>query len=168
MGVNISRRVLVVVAAVAVAAVVVPSGLSKAPVKQNGTTPMFNDFTSICSVSGYAFYGNCGGDVTKYANVSGRINSVLNKGRYNLGFTFAHLTPGVSYRLWGYDDTFFAIATAVADASGVAKFSFQTSAPVGLGFDLNTVAGNLTVVTSYWSGQLLAKRADGTLYALSG
>jgi hypothetical protein len=160
------RRLLVLVVTMAVAAVVVSAGFAKAPVKQNGTTPAFDAFTSICSLPGYASYGNCGGDVTTYTNVDGRINSMLKDGRYNLGFSFTHLTPGTSYRLWGNDGSFFAIATAVADSSGVARFSFQTKAPVGLGFDLNTVEGNITLVTSYWSGQLLAKRADGTLYAL--
>jgi hypothetical protein len=32
--------------------------------KQNGSTPVFTDFTSICAVAGYANYGNCGGDTT--------------------------------------------------------------------------------------------------------
>jgi hypothetical protein len=162
------KRLLVIAAALAVAAVVVAPGFAKAPVKQNGTTPAFDAFTSICAVPGYASYGNCGGDVTTYSEVDGRINAVLKDGRYTLGFSFSHLTPGTSYRLWGNDGSFFAIATAVANASGVAKFTFQTRAPAGLGFDLNTVEGNITLVTSYWSGQLLAKRADGTLYALSG
>jgi hypothetical protein len=32
-----------------------------------------------------------------------------------------------------------------------------------LGFDLNTVQGDVTIVTSWWSGQYLVVKPDGTL-----
>lgn len=161
---------LALAAAMIGAALMVAPAFAGGPVtKQNGATPAFDAFTSICAVSGYASYGNCGGDVTTYTNVSGRIDAVQAKqGRYNLNFTFRNLTPGVIYRLWGtYGSGFFEIGTTVADDSGVVQFSYQTTSPVGLGFDLNIFHGDVTVVTSYWSGQLLAMNPDGTLYALS-
>lgn len=159
---------LALAAAIVGAALLVAPAFAGGPVtKQNGSTPAFDAFTSICAVPGYASYGNCGGDVTTYTNVSGRIDAVQPKpGRYNLNFTFRNLTPGVSYRLWGTAGSgFFEIGTTAADDSGVASFSYQTTSPVGLGFDLNIVNGDVTVVTSYWSGQLLAMNPDGTLYA---
>lgn len=133
--------------------------------KQNGGAPAFASFTSICAVPGYVDYGNCGGSTQTFANVAGRIDAVQVKlGRYNLDFAFSGLTPGVSYQLHGNNGGFFLIGATAADASGAVRFSLQTTAPVGLGFDLNTVLGDVTIVTSYWSNQLLAKRADGTLY----
>lgn len=138
------------------------------PPKQNGSSAL-QPFTSICGVPNYASYGNCGGDATTYANVTGRINVVQSKtGRYNLGFTFTNLAPGVIYRLWGtygYPE-FFSIGSVAADATGVAKFSYQTDAPEGLGFDLNIVSGDITVVTTYWSGHLLSVNPDGSLTTL--
>ena len=107
-------------------------------------------------MSGYASYGNCGGDPATYTDVVGRMNAIQAKqGRYNLDFTFTNLTPGATYRLWGNNGSWFSVAVAVADATGAAKFSYQTTSPAGLGFDLNLEDGNITVVTSYWSGQLL-------------
>jgi hypothetical protein len=159
-----------------------PAALAGGPVsKQNGTTPVFRDFTSICSVSGYLNYGNCGGDATTYGNVTGRINAVQAKlGRWNLGVSFKNLQPGALYRLWGNQDGavpsageisgFFPIATAVAGLDGSASFSYQTSTPSGLGFDLNilddiTVYRGITVVTSYWSEQAIkVMNPDGSLY----
>jgi hypothetical protein len=133
--------------------------------KQNGSVPVFASFTSICAVPGYVDYGNCEGSTGTFANVAGRIDAVQSKlGRYNLDFSFTGLTPGYRYQLHGNDGAFFLIGATAADDSGAVRFSFQTTAPVGLGFDLNTVGGDVTIVTSYWSGQLLAKRADGTLY----
>ena len=108
---------------------------------------------------------------TRYTNVQGRINAIQAKpGRYNLDFTFTNLTPGEVYRLWGNNGSFFKIAKAVADASGSISFSYQTTAPAGLGFDLNRLRGGLdvdevTVVTSYWSNQLLTVLPDGTISA---
>jgi hypothetical protein len=158
---------LVLLFTIAAAAVGASSSLAKPITKQNGSSPAFAGFTSICAVSGYASYGHCRGDVTTYTNITGRINAVQAKaGRYNLGFTFTSLTPGVTYTLWGNNGSFFAIASVIADTFGVARFSYQTTSPVGLGFDLNFADPNITVVTSYWSGQLLAMNPDGTLYAL--
>src|SRR3954465_2692054 len=79
------------------------SAAAAAPItKQNGSTPLFKDFTSICAVPGYLSYGNCIGDPTKYTGITGRINAVQAKtGRWNLGFTFTNLDPGVFYRLYG-------------------------------------------------------------------
>jgi hypothetical protein len=147
--------------------------------KQNGSTPVFNTFTSICAVAGYANYGNCNGDTTKYTNVTGRINAVQAKvGVWNLGLSFANLEPGASYKLWGNRTTavpwtiagFFPIATVVAAPDGTARFSYQTADPSGLGFDLNILEGpsdfyGITVVTSYWSNQAIqVLNPDGTLY----
>jgi hypothetical protein len=147
--------------------------------KQNGSTPVFNGFTSICAVAGYASYGNCNGDTTKYTDVSGRINAVQAKvGVWNLGLSFAHLQPGASYKLWGNRTTavpgtitgFFPIATVVAALDGTARFSYQTADPSGLGFDLNILDNQsdlygITVVTSYWSNQAIqVLNSDGTLY----
>jgi hypothetical protein len=159
----------------------VPAALGGPITKQNGTTPVFNDFTSICGVPGYLNYGNCGGDPTTYGNVTGRINAVQAKlGRWNLGLSFKNLQPGALYRLWGNQDGavpapgeisgFFPIATAVAGLDGTASFSYQTSNPSNLGFDLNiladaTVYRGVTVVTSYWSQQAIkVMNPDGTLY----
>src|SRR3954452_3251983 len=116
--------------------------------KQNGSTPVFADFTSICAVPGYLNFGNCGGVATTYSGVAGRINAVQAKeGRWNLGFTFTHLQPGASYRLWGNQagevpspgviTGFFIIGTGVAQADGTLRFSSQTTTPGNLGFDLN-------------------------------
>ena len=160
---------LVLGALVAAAAIGVAPGLAGSPPKQNGSSGL-EPFASICAVDGFASYGDCGGDVTKYTNVSGKINVVQAKpGRYNLGFAFTNLTPGVEYRLWGTygHPTYFSIGVVIADAAGAAKFSYQTDAPVGLGFDLNNTMGDVTVVSSYWPGHLLAKNADGSLYTLS-
>ena len=52
-----------------------------------------------------------------------------------------------------------------ADESGSAKYKLQTNAPAGSGFDLNTAQGDVTIVTSWWSGQSLVVDADGTLSA---
>ena len=69
--------------------------------KQNGSEPVISAFTSICAVSGYANYGFCGGDATRFTNVGGKMNAVQPKaGKYNLDFSFTNLTPGVEYRLW--------------------------------------------------------------------
>ncbi len=51
----------------------------------------------------------------------------------------------------------------LADESGAVKYTLKTDAPGGLGFDLNTVQGDITVVTSWRSGQRLVVNADGTL-----
>ena len=140
--------------------------------KQNGATPVFTSFTSICTLAAYANYGYCAGGVSQFPNVSGRINAVQPKpGVWSLDLSFANLQPGGTYTLWGNTTPppavpgdvvgFFAIGTVVAGADGTAKFNYQTTAPENLGFDLNL--HNHTVVTSYWSNQRLHVNADGTL-----
>ncbi len=138
--------------------------------KQNGSDAVIKAFTSICAVSGYADYGLCGGDVTKFTNVGGKMNAIQPKaGTYNLEFVFTNLTPGVEYRLWATRDavpfggTFTEVGRATADGAGSAKYQLQTTSPGGLGFDLNTVQGDTTIVTSWWSGQKLVVNADSTL-----
>jgi hypothetical protein len=149
--------------------------------KQNGSTPVFSAFTSICSVAGYAGFGYCGGDPAKFSNVTGRVNAVQAKlDRWNLGLSFANLQPGAVYRLWGNQDGatpapgvvngFFQIGTATAGLDGTISFSYQTSNVSGLGFDLNILSQpwwneGVTIVTSYWSQQTIkVLSADGTLY----
>jgi hypothetical protein len=163
---------LVLAAAAAIVAVAVGAAPSQAgPItKQNGSNPAFEAFTSICSVAGYADYGLCGGDVTRFTQVKGKMNAVQPKlGRYNLDFSFTGLTPGVEYRLWAtrdaipYNGTYFEVGRAFADAAGNAAYKLQTTSPGGLGFDLNTVLGDVTIVTSWWSGQYLVVNADGTI-----
>ena len=155
---------LLALALAALAATVLPAmGFAKPITKQNGSQSVLT-FTSICSVTGYASYGNCGGDPATYTDVVGRMNAIQAKqGRYNLDFTFTNLTPGATYRLWGNNGSWFSVAAAVADATGAAKFSYQTTSPAGLGFDLNLEDGNITVLTSYWSSQLLVLNPDGTV-----
>ena len=138
--------------------------------KQNGSNAVIKAFTSICAVSGYADYGLCGGDVTKFTDVGGKMNAIQPRaGTYNLEFVFTSLTPGVEYRLWATRDavpfggTYTEVGTAIADGAGSATYQLQTTSPGGLGFDLNTVQGDITVVTSWWSGQKLVVNADSTL-----
>jgi hypothetical protein len=165
-----------------VAALVLAAGSFGGPgTKQNGSNPLFTDFTSICAVPGYLFYGMCNGSATTFTNVTGRINAMQPKpGIWNLGFSFGHLTPGAQYRLWGNQlgatpvagdiSGFFIIGTGTADSSGNLKFSYQTTNPTNLGFDLNFLPlpdtyNGTTIVTSYWSQQWVeVLNADGTLY----
>ena len=166
-----TSRMAVVAASIALAIAIVAAPSLAGPItKQNGKNPAFNAFTSICSVPGYADYGLCGGDVTRFADVKGKLNAVQPKlGRYNLDFSFTSLTPGVEYRLWAtrdaipFNGTYIEVGRAVADAAGNASYRLQTAAPGGLGFDLNTGQGDITVVTSWWSGQYLVVNADGSL-----
>jgi hypothetical protein len=175
-------------AVLAVAAALLVFGASAAfaskggPVtQQNGKTPVFKAFTSICAVPGYVNYGNCAGDPTTYTEVTGKVNAVQAKaGVWNLGISFSNLEPGRYYRLWGNRtgstpapgeiDGFFVIGTAVAALDGTAKFSYRTSQPTYLGFDLNILDDpeqlrGITVVTSYWSEQALqVLNPDGTLF----
>ena len=111
-----------------------------------------------------------------FANVGGRIDAVQPKaGSWNLGLTFTHLQPGIRYTLWGNQTGatpvpgavfgFFAIGTSLADATGTARFEYQTKDPSNLGFDLNTTDPNYTVVTSWWSSQWLQiLNSSGALY----
>jgi hypothetical protein len=166
--------------AVAMLGCAVVAGASAAPLtKQNGSSPASTSFKSICAVPGFVGYGLCNGDATQFTGIKGRVDAVQPKrGVWNLDVTFTNVTPGASYRLWGNQGgtppvignigDFFAIATAVADASGTVRFSYQTTKPANLGFDLNTMDTNITLVTSYWSIQWLELNPDGTLYALSG
>jgi len=164
---------------VAVIAIVGASTAASAPItKQNGSAPVFKAFTSICAVPGYVNYGNCNGDPTKYTNVTGKVNAVQAKaGVWNLGISFTGVEAGRTYRLWGNRsaanrgeiDAFFIIGTTVAALDGTAKFSYQTTDPSNLGFDLNILNEDelrgTTVVTSFWSLQALhVLNPDGTLY----
>jgi hypothetical protein len=140
--------------------------------KQNGSTPVFASFTSICTLAPYADYGYCAAGRSTLPTVSGKINAVQPKPSvWSLDVSFAGLQPGASYTLWGNATAppavpgqlagFFAIGTVLAAADGTAKFTYQTSAPENLGFDLNL--NGYTIVTSYWSNQRLHVVADGTL-----
>ena len=174
-----SILVLIVVLATAFGAASAAAG----PItKQNGNAPVFKDFTSICTVPGYVNFGWCGGDATKFTNITGKVNAVQPKvGRWNLGISFKGVMPGWTYRLWGNRDGatpspgviggFFIIGDAVADASGNLNYAYQTDSPNNLGFDLNILVDpwwsyhGITLVTSYWSQQAIkVLNADGTLY----
>lgn len=174
------RRVLIAAALIAALASAAVAGAGPIS-KQNGSTPLFKDFTSICAVPGYAFYGFCDGSTTKFADVTGRINAVQPKaGVWNLGVSFTHLQPGALYRLWGNRQGstplageisgFFVADTALAGLDGTVRFSYQTTNPTNLGFDLNFLASpdqfnGTTIATSYWSTQWIqVLNADGTLY----
>ena len=167
--INLTIMLVFVLAIVGAAGVTSPSQAGGGPItKQNGSSPAFEKFTSICAVSGYANWGFCGGDVTKFTDVKGKMNAIQAKqGRYNLEFEFTRLTPGVEYRLWATRDgaSFLEVGRVFADESGSVKYKLQTNAPAGLGFDLNTAQGDVTLVTSWWSGQSLVVNADGTLSA---
>jgi hypothetical protein len=128
---------------------------------------VISKFTPICAVPGYASFGFCGGQATTFSGVSGRMNAIQAKpGRYNLEFSFSGLTPGTEYRLWSTRDaqSWLEVGRMVADAAGSVAYSMQTTSPGGLGFDLNTIAaGDITIVTSWWSGQKLVVNADSSL-----
>ena len=53
----------------------------------------------------------------------------------------------------------------VADESGSVSVQAPDGRPDGLGFDLNTISGDITIVTSWWSGQQLSVNPDGSLAA---
>jgi hypothetical protein len=178
------KRLAITAVLVAALAVGVSTAGAGGPVtKQNGSTPVFPSFTSICAVPGFAFYGFCAGDTTRFTDVTGRINATQAKlGRWNLGISFANLVPGATYELWGNQSGatpvpgvvagFFSIGQTVAGFDGTARFSYQTTDPTSLGFDLNVVhippiqnVGNITLVTSWWSSQAIqVMNPDGTLY----
>ena len=178
------RLSLIAVAFAALASLGVSAGTAGPVTKQNGGTPVFADFTSICAVPGYLFYGNCSGSSSKYAEIKGKVNAVQAKaGRWNLGISFKNLTPGAIYRLWGNRNPettppgivvgFFVIDTGVAGADGTLSFSYQTTDPWYLSFDLNVLSGpsdvyGVTTVTSYWSDQKLqVLNPDGSLFVPS-
>jgi hypothetical protein len=160
-------RLFVVVAA----CVFVATAAGKPLTKQNGKSPAFTGFTSICTLPQYLNYGFCNGNATAFSGVKSRMNAVQPKpGRYNLEFSFSGLTPGAVYRFWGNNGAFFVIGTQIADGSGSVDFDYETTSPAGLGFDLNQLRGDwdfngITLVTSYWSNQLLSVNTDGTLAA---
>jgi hypothetical protein len=171
------NRILAVATMIGAAALAgVPVGGAAPITKQNGSAPVFNDFTSICAVPGYVNYGLCEGDATRFTSIKGKVNAIQAKlGRWNLGISFTGLAPGTTYVLWGNQDSatpspgvvsgFFIVATGTADLNGNLNFSYQTSTPDNLGFDLNKLNGNVTLVTSYWSQQAIkVLNADGTLY----
>jgi hypothetical protein len=148
--------------------------------KRDPLTPAFASFTSICAVPGYANFGFCNGDVTRFSEVKGKIDQALpSRGRWHLRISFEGLTPGATYRLWGNRDGlaipgkidgFFQIATATAFFNGSIFFDYITTNPENLGLDLNQLTGpndvsGVTIVTSYWSKQFLHVNADGTLSA---
>ena len=154
-------------ATMVVALVLVGSSIAASPPKQNGSTPVIKAFTPICAVPGYANYGLCGGQTTTFNGVSGKMNAIQPKpGKYNLDFSFGGLTPGVEYRLWATKDAILPwteVGRMVATETGSLSFKYQTDSPGGLGFDLNTINGDITIVTSWWSGQKLIVNGDGSL-----
>jgi hypothetical protein len=137
--------------------------------KQNGSSPVLM-FTSICAVPGDFADWLCGGDVTKYTEIDGKLTAVQPKsGQYNLKFTFDNLTPGAPYKLLATRDavrfggTWVEVGTGVADEGGSLQFKLETDSPGGLGFDLNRAGDGVTVLTTWWSGQELVVNDDGTL-----
>jgi len=137
--------------------------------KQNGSSPVLN-FTPICAVDGYADYGLCD-DETTFSGVGGKLNAIQTKlGTYNLEFVFSGLTPATEYHLMATYDavpfggTWVEVGRGVADAAGALKLSTQTTSAAGLGFDLNRVQGDITITTSWWSGQFLKVAENTTLY----
>jgi hypothetical protein len=166
----LKMRSALTTAAIVAALMLVGSAQAGGPVtKQNGSSPVLN-FTPICAVAGYADYGLCGGSTTTFSGVGGRLNAIQPKlGTYNFEFLFSGLTPATEYKLLAtrnavpFGGTWVEVGRAVADAAGAVTFSMVTTDPVGLGFDLNRVAGDITITTSWWSGQKLVKNADTTL-----
>jgi len=163
------RSALTAVAIVATLALVGSAQAGGPVTKQNGSSPVLN-FTPICAVTGYADYGLCGGVTSTFSGVGGKLNAIQPKlGTYNFEFVFTGLTPATEYKLLATRDavpfggTWVEVGRAVADATGAVSFSMVTTSPVGLGFDLNRVAGDITITTSWWSGQKLVKNADTTL-----
>jgi hypothetical protein len=143
-----------------------------APLTKQVGKDALNVFTPICAVPGYADYGLCGGDTTMFAGVEGKINAIQkDPGVYSLDFSFKNLTPGVEYKLISTYDavpfggTWTEVGRMFADAAGSVTYQLQTSVPAGLGFDLNRVGGDVTIVTSWWSGDKLVVNPDGTLAA---
>jgi hypothetical protein len=150
-----------------VAALALAASAQGGPItKQNGQSPAIAAFTPICAVAGYANYGYCGGSTTTFSDVRGKMNAIQPKpGRYNLEFSFSGLTPGVEYRLWATrtGGSWAEVGRAFASDSGSVSFKLQTDSPGGLGFDLNTISQDITVVTSWWSGQKLVVNPDSSL-----
>ena len=55
-------RIAVLAAAASVLVLGTSTAVAGPVTQQNGKTPVFNAFTSICAVPGYVNYGNCAGD----------------------------------------------------------------------------------------------------------
>src|SRR5215470_15878297 len=119
--------------AIGVWAIAAATAFAAPPTKQNGSDPLFTKFTSICQVPGYLWYGNCNLSAATNTEITGRIDAVQPKvGRWNLDFTFTHLTPGAVYRLWGNQsgtpplafvvDGFFLIGSGTAGLDGTIRF----------------------------------------------
>lgn len=175
-----SRFVSALLVLLATAVLAVPTATAGPITKQNGSNGVLSSVTSICAIPYYVNYGYCGGNPLALTEISGRINAVQSKsGVWNLGISFGNLQPGATYRLWGNQNPalpvpgvvfgFFSIASGVAGLDGKLEFSYQTTNPAYLGFDLNRQAGDFdfngtTVVTSYWSKQRLQVKPDGTLF----
>jgi hypothetical protein len=148
--------------------------------KQNGSSPAFTTFTSICRITGFLLYGDCHGNVATFDSVTGRIDAIQPKlGVWNLTLSFSHLQPGGIYRLFGNRsgitpvpgnaDGFFSIDIRTASLDGTVSFDYQTTSPANLAFDLNSLSnGNTgsgnTLVTSYWSKQWLQVATGGLLF----
>jgi hypothetical protein len=163
------RSALTAVAIVATLTLVGSAQAAGPVTKQNGSSPVLN-FTPICAVTGYADYGLCGGVTSTFSGVGGKLNAIQPRlGTYNFEFLFSGLTPATEYKLLAtldavpFGGTWVEVGRAVADAAGNVTFSMVTTSPVGLGLDLNRVAGDITITTSWWSGQKLVKNADTTL-----
>jgi hypothetical protein len=163
------RSALTAVAIVATLTLVGSAQAAGPVTKQNGSSPVLN-FTPICAVTGYADYGLCGGVTSTFSGVGGKLNAIQPRlGTYNFEFLFSGLTPATEYKLLAtldavpFGGTWVEVGRSVADAAGNVTFSMVTTSPVGLGFDLNRVAGDITITTSWWSGQKLVKNADTTL-----
>ena len=164
------KRVVLIAMFVATISFVGSSYAGGPVTKQNGSEPVISAFTPICAVAGYADYGLCGGDVTKFGDIGGKMNAIQPKpGLYNLDFVFTNLTPGIEYRLWATRDavpfggSWFEVGRSFASETGSLSFKLTTDSPGGLGFDLNTVSVDITLVTTWWSGQHLVVNPDTTL-----
>ena len=162
------KRVLVITALAALT--LVAAAQAAPPITKQVGKDALDPFTSICAVPGYVDYGLCGGSTQTFAGVDGKINVMQkSQGVYDLDFTFTGLTPGVEYRLWGtynavpFGGQWFEVGRGAADLAGAVKFKLETNAPAGLGFDLNQVSGDITIVTSWWSGDKLVVNGDTTL-----
>ena len=71
------KRVVLIAMFVATISFVGSSYAGGGPVtKQNGSEPVISAFTPICAVAGYADYGLCGGDVTKFGDIGGKMNAI--------------------------------------------------------------------------------------------
>jgi hypothetical protein len=178
---QLMKRLVAILLVIAAFAAGASATHAAAPItKQNGSTPVFTSFTSICRLPGYVLYGNCRGTAGAFDSVTGRVDAVQPKlGLWNLTLSFTNLQPGALYRLWGNrtgiapaqsnNSDFFSIDTRAASLTGTVSFDYQTTSPANLGFDLNVLSNpndvnGITIVTSYWSVQWLQVATGGLLY----